>query len=107
MRNSMKRSRRMSRGKESGRTPKERRTFTLSPESVALLQDLCATRRGSRSRSVSAVLDDLLRALDKQRKRDAVDRAITSFYDGLSGNAQAEEKDWGEFSLAQFIDGPG
>jgi hypothetical protein len=103
----MKRTRSIARGKESGRTPKERRTFTLSRESVALLNDLRAVRRGSRRRSVSAVLDDLLRALDKQRKRDAVAQAITSFYDGLSPQALAEEREWGEFSLAQFLDGPG
>lgn len=103
----MKRTRRISRGKESGRNPKERRTFTLSPESIALLHDLRAARRGSRSRSVSAVLDDLLRALDKQRKRYAVERAISSFYDCLPEPAQSEEREWGEFSLAQFLDGPG
>ena len=102
----MKRTSRTSRGQESGRTSKERRTFTLSRESIALLHDLRASRRGSERRSVSAVLDDLLRALDKQRRRDIVDRAITSFYDGISEQAQAEEKEWGEFSLAQFMDGP-
>jgi len=103
----MKTTRRISRGKESGRTPKERRTFTLSRESVALLQDLRAARRGSRRRSVSAVLDDLLRALDKQRKQVAVEQAITSFYDGVSEPAQSEEREWGDFSLAQFMEGPG
>lgn len=105
-RNDMRRTRRNSSGRESRRIPKERKSFTLSRESVALLNDLRATRRGSRRGSVSAVLDDLLRALDKQRKREAVDQAITSFYDGLSEQARAEEKEWGEFSLAQFMDGP-
>jgi hypothetical protein len=104
---SMRKARRDSRVKERGRTPKERKTFTLSLESIALLNDLCAARRGSRRKSVSAVLDDLLRALDNQRKRDAVIRAITSFYDGIPGQARAEESEWGEFSLAQFMDGPG
>jgi len=95
------------RGRGSARTPKQRRSFTLSRESIALLNDLRAARRGSRRKSVSAVLDDLLRALDKQRKRDAVEQAISSFYDGLSPQALAEEREWGEFSLAQFVDGPG
>jgi hypothetical protein len=103
----MRRTKRISRGKENGRTRKERRTFTLSRESVALLNDLRAARRGSRRGSVSAVLDDLLRALDQQRKRESIDRAITNYYDGLSDQAQAEEKEWGEFSLAQFLDGAG
>jgi hypothetical protein len=103
----MKRPRRGSGVKERGRTPKERRSFTLSPESISFLRDLCAARQGSRGRSASRVLDDLLRALDKQRKREAVEQAITSFYDGLPEQARAEEKEWGEFSLAQLVDGPG
>jgi hypothetical protein len=103
----MKRTRRSSGVKERGRAPKERRSFTLSPESIALLQDLCAARQGSRRLSVSAVLDDLLRALNKQRKREAAEQAITSFYDGLPESVQSEEREWGEFSLAQFLDGPG
>jgi len=96
-----------SRGRESGRTSKQRKSFTLSRESIALLNDLRAARRGSGRRSVSAVLDDLLRSLDTQRKRDAVDQAVTSFYDGRSEQARGEEKEWGEFSLAQFMDEPG
>jgi mRNA-degrading endonuclease toxin of MazEF toxin-antitoxin module len=102
----MKRERKTPQAKRGGGVPKERRTFTLSPESIALLNDLSAARRGSRRRSVSSVLDDLLRALDKQRKRDAVDQAVKSFYDGLSPQDRALEKDWGGFSLAQFMDGP-
>ena len=101
----MRHAKRNSFGRESGRTPKERKSFTLSRESIALLNDLRAARQGSRRRSVSAVLDDLLRALDKQRKQAAVEQAITSFYDGISEQARAEEKGWGEFSLAQFMDG--
>jgi hypothetical protein len=102
----MRKAKRNSRGKEGGTTPKERRTFTLSRESIALLNDLRSARRGARRSSVSGILDELLRALDKERKRDAVERAITSFYDGRSEQAEAEERHWGEFSLAQFMDGP-
>jgi hypothetical protein len=105
-RNHISRTRHRSGVKERAREPKERKTFTLSRESIALLHDLCVGRRGSRPRSVSAVLDDLLRALDRQRKRDAVERAITSYYDGLSEQARAGENGGGgKFSLAQFMDG--
>ncbi len=99
------RTKRTSRRKGIGAATKERRTFTLSRESLALLNDLCLARRGSRRRSVSAVLDDLLRALDLQRRRAAVERAITDFYDGLSARDQAEDAAWGEFSLSQFLEG--
>jgi hypothetical protein len=102
----MRQARRNPRVRQSGGiTPKQRKSFTLSRESIALLNDLRAMRQGSRRRSVSAVLDDLLRALDNQRKRNAVEQAITSFYDGLPKQAQSEERAWGEFSLAQFMDG--
>ena len=84
---------------------KERRTFTLSREALDLLNDLCQAHRGPRRRSVSAVLDDLLRSLDHKRKRDAVERAITNFYDSLSAEDQAEDKLWGEFSLSQLAEG--
>lgn len=103
----MRNTNRSARGRAGRGAPKERKSFTLSRESIALLNDLRLARRGSRSRSVSAVLDDLLRALDKQRKRGAVEQAISSFYDGISPQAQSEEREWGEFSLAQFLDGPG
>ena len=84
---------------------KARRTFTLSDESVALLEELRAARRGARRRSLSAALDDLLRALHRQRKRDSVEQQIAHYYDELSSEAHDEEKAWGEFSLAQFMEG--
>jgi hypothetical protein len=100
----MRRINRNSGAKASGGNRKERRTFTLSRESVELLNDLRVARKNKRQ-SVSAVLDDLLRALDRQRKRETIDRAISNYYDGLSERAHAEDKAWGEFSLAQFMDG--
>jgi hypothetical protein len=103
----MRRSKRTARIREDAKANKERKTFTLSRESIALLNDLRAARRGPHHRSVSAVLDELLRALDKQRKREAIDQAVTSFYNGLSPEMHAEEQEWGEFSLAQFMDGLG
>src|SRR4029077_15403270 len=97
MRNGMRRARQNSRGRESRRTPMERKSFTLSRESIALLNDLRAARQGSRRRSVSAALDDLPRALEKQRKRDAVEQATPGFYDGIIQEARSEEREWGEF----------
>ena len=99
------RAKRSSRAKRLDSAPKERRTFTLSRESLALLNDLCQARRSLRRRSVSAVLDELLRALDQQRKRAAVERAITNYYDALPARDQSEDKLWGEFSLSQFLEG--
>ena len=100
----MRKNDRNSSAKRASATRKQRRTFTLSSESVALLNDLRAARQSPRRNSVSAVLDDLLRALDHQWKRDAVDRAVTSYYDGVSDESRADETAWGEFSLGQFME---
>jgi predicted glycosyltransferase len=91
--------------KKGGRERKERRSFTLSRESIALLTELSAARDSSGRRSASAVLDELLRSLNKERKRRAVEQAVTRFYDGVSEQAQREDKEWAEFSLAEFLDG--
>ena len=99
----MKRPRRGSQVRQTGGKTKERRTFTLSRESVHLLNELCTARQGRRRRSVSAVLDELLRALDRQRRQNAADRAITLYYDNVDEKSMRDEKTWGEFSLAQFL----
>jgi len=91
--------------KKGGRERKERKSFTLARESIALLSELCAARDSSGRRSVSAVLDDLLRSLNKERKRRAVEQAVTRYYNGLSEHAQVEDQEWGEFSWAEFLDG--
>ena len=92
-------------GKPQGRVVKARRTFTLSPQSIALLEELSALRGSARRRSVSSVLDDLLQALNGQRKRESVERAISAYYDNLSPEDSNEERAWGDFSLTQFIEG--
>jgi hypothetical protein len=98
----MTRTRHTSRLKKSERARKERRSFTLSKESIALLSKLCVAGNGSKTRSASAVLDDILRSLAKERKRKAVEQAITTYYNGLPEQARQEDNEWGEFSLAQF-----
>jgi hypothetical protein len=101
----MTRVRRTSRIKKSERVRKERRSFTLSPESIALLTELSAAGDGARRRSVSAVLDGVLRSLNSQRRRKAVEQAIASYYSSLPEQARDEDKAWGEFSLTQFSEG--
>src|SRR5258708_35328513 len=98
----MTRTRHASRIKKSERIRKERRSFTLSRESIALLAELCVAGNGLRRRSASAVLDSLLRSLNKERKRKAVDQAITSYYSSLPEQARAEHEDGGGFSLVHF-----
>ena len=101
----MTRVRRTPRIKKSERVRKERRSFTLSPESIALLTELSAAGDGARKRSASAVLDGVLRSLNSQRRRKAVEQGIASYYSSLPEQARDEDKEWGEFSLTQFSEG--
>ncbi len=41
----------------------------------------------------------------RERKRRAVEQAVTRYYNGLSEHAQVEDQEWGEFSWAEFLDG--
>jgi hypothetical protein len=74
---------------------KERRTFTLSPASLAYLDQ--ETRRRNAD-SQSAVLDELLREKKRERQLAALEAAIGSYYDEVSDAEAEEEKIWGEFA---------
>ena len=100
----MTQSRHASRTRENERVRKERKSFTLSREAIALLTELCKSGKGSRKRSASSVLDELLRSLDMERKRRSIENAIASYYSGLPEQTRAENQEWGEFSMAQFAE---
>jgi len=74
---------------------KQRRTFTLSPESLAYLEQ--ETQRRSAD-SQSAVLDELLQEKKRERQLAALETAIGAYYDGLSDAEVEEDKIWGEFA---------
>ena len=74
---------------------KQRRTFTLSPASLAYLEQ--ETRRRSAD-SQSAVLDELLQEKKRERQMAALEAAIGAYYDGLSDAEVEEDKIWGEFA---------
>jgi len=83
---------------------KQRKTFTLSPESVALLEGLSANRSDSRGReSVSAVLDDLLLAIGKDKARREAEEKIGKYYDERSEEERQEEVEWGNFATGEFL----
>jgi len=91
-------------GSHSKRRTKQRRTFTLSPESVALLEKLSANRDDpGRRESVSAVLDDLLLAVVKDQKRQEIEDQIGKYYDQRSEEERQEEIDWGKLATGEFV----
>jgi hypothetical protein len=74
---------------------KQRRTFTLSPTSLAYLEQ--ETRRRNAD-SQSAILDELLQEKKRERQMAALEAAIGAYYDGLSDAEVEEDRIWGEFA---------
>lgn len=85
-----------------GRPTKQRRTFTLSPESIELLEELSRPRNGRQPESVSAVLDSLLRSVRQERRRQENERLMAKYYDERSKKEEEEEIAWGKLALANF-----
>jgi hypothetical protein len=74
---------------------KEKRSYTLSSESVAFLERLHKTRR---TRSVSAALDELLIEVRRQRGLRDLDAAVGAYYSGEN----TEDEDWARFAETEF-----
>jgi hypothetical protein len=70
---------------------KIKKSFTLAPEAVAFLSE---TREKRKARSDSEALDLLLRELMLEAKRQAIDAAITEYYDTASDEELAEQSEW-------------
>ena len=78
---------------------KERRSFTLSHESVTYLE---VEKRQRRAASVSAVLDDILRAKQRESEREKLNASVSAYYDALPEAQLVEDEKWGEFAESQF-----
>ena len=88
----------------SRRPIKQRRTFTLSHESVAFLEELSARSKDSRGQeSVSAVLDDLLLAIGKDKERQENEDKIGKYYDERSDEERQEVIEWGKLATGEFL----
>ena len=74
---------------------KQRRTFTLSPESIAYLEQEARRRR---TNSHSAVLDELLREKKKEEQLGVVENQFTAYYDSLDDKEVEEQRTWGEYA---------
>lgn len=78
---------------------KQRRSFTLSKESISFLE---RERRQARIASVSAFLDQLIQQCRRQKEQQRIEASITRYYDSLSPEEVDEEKDWAEFVQSQI-----
>ena len=80
-------------------TRKQRRTYTLSSEAIAILD---AEKRDRRKSSASSTLEELLKERKRQKEMEAAAISISRYYDSLSEEEIAEQQVWGKFSESQF-----
>ena len=78
---------------------KQRRTFTLSPEVIAIIE---AEKRERQVESASSVVEDLLKEGHRQKELADVAASISSFYDSLTNEQAEEQRLWGEFAESQL-----
>ena len=78
---------------------KAKKSYTLSPETIAFLETLREKRRAD---SVSAVLEEILQAARRAAERASVECAVSDYYSRLSDREVNEHALWGEFALSQF-----
>ena len=83
----------------SSKLRKSRKTFSLSRESVSYLESL---RKARKSKSVSSVLDELIRQRRESENMKRISASVTSYYDSLSAEDTAEDRAWGDFAATQF-----
>jgi hypothetical protein len=78
---------------------KEKRTFSLSRQSVMFLE---AVRKERRSRSISSVLEDIIRQQQQMREMKSISASVSSYYDSLTEPQLREDRAWGRFAENQF-----
>jgi hypothetical protein len=79
--------------------PNARKSYTLSPESVAFLETL---RQRHRARSISAVLEEILQSARRAQEKKTVEKSVSDYYDSLSAEEGEEHARWGDFALSEF-----
>jgi hypothetical protein len=78
---------------------KEKKTFSLSRQSVKYLE---ALRKERRSRSMSSVLEELIRQQQQAKEMERISASVTRYYDSLTSEEIAEDHAWGDFAATQF-----
>jgi len=78
---------------------KEKKTFSLTRESVSYLESL---RKQKKRRSTSAVLEELIRQQRQASEMERISASVTRYYDSLSDEEVAEDRAWGQFAETQF-----
>jgi hypothetical protein len=79
---------------------KAKKSYTLSPESIAFLE---ALRKRRRAASMSSVLEEILQAVRRHQERAKIEKSIDAYYSSLSDRDAAEYAEWGEFATGEFL----
>jgi hypothetical protein len=80
---------------------KAKRTFSLSRQTVAFLE---SERKSRHEKSLSAVLEEIVRSHQEEKEMERISAAFTRYYDSLTPEEIAEDRAWGEFATSQFPD---
>ena len=78
---------------------KAKKTFSLSRQSVMFLESL---RKEKRSKSVSSILEEIIRQQQQTKEMERISASVTRYYDSLSPEEIAENRAWGDFAATQF-----
>jgi hypothetical protein len=79
---------------------KAKKSYTLSPESIAFLETL---RKRRRAASISSVLEGILQAVRRQEERAKIEKSVDAYYSSLSDQEAAEHAEWGDFATSEFL----
>jgi hypothetical protein len=78
---------------------KQRRSFTLSRESVEYLEQEQKQRKAP---SASSVLDEILRERRRERERQKLEASMVAYYDSITDEERTENRTWGAFGESQI-----
>jgi hypothetical protein len=80
-------------------TRKAKKTFSLSREAVGYLESV---RKEEKRRTVSSVLEEIIRQQQQARELERISAAVTRYYDSISEEQREEDSAWGKFAESQF-----
>jgi hypothetical protein len=80
-------------------TRKAKKTFSLSRQSVKYLESL---RREKRSKSVSSILEEIIRQQQQSSEMERISASVTQYYDSLTADEIVDDRAWGDFAATQF-----
>jgi hypothetical protein len=78
---------------------KQRRSFSLSSESIRYVERV---RKQKRSPSASSALEEIIRENMRAREEEELESAVYQYYDSVSSRERGEQNAWGAFSETQI-----